>query len=51
MEIKHECANVHKCTCPNTGCKHYGKCCSCVVNHRKNGSTPNCYKYPEPEAD
>jgi hypothetical protein len=27
--------NEENCTCPKTDCPRHGKCCECVMNHRR----------------
>lgn len=43
MECEKNCSNRHECSCPNTSCQYYGRCCDCVANHRGMGNLPNCY--------
>ena len=36
-----------KCTCHNTGCEFFAKCCECVAKHRDKGQFPGCFYSPE----
>lgn len=36
------CSNVKECICPKTTCANHGKCCACVIKHRKTDSLPYC---------
>ena len=31
-----------ECTCPNTSCPNYQKCCDCIVKHNATDSLPYC---------
>jgi hypothetical protein len=39
--------NLKHCTCTYSSCKRMGKCCECVVYHRKSGELPGCLFTPE----
>lgn len=41
--------NKAECTCSYPGCSRKGKCCECVVYHRKNGELPGCFFPAEAE--
>ncbi len=34
---------LKNCTCTYTSCSKRGKCCECVMYHRKNGEIPGCF--------
>ena len=36
------CINVKDCSCPKVSCPNHGKCCDCVVKHKKTDSLPFC---------
>jgi hypothetical protein len=38
-----------KCTCTFTDCANWGKCCSCIMNHRTKGEIPGCFFTAEAE--
>lgn len=40
---------LKNCTCTYTSCSKRGKCCECVMYHRKNGEIPGCFFPPEAE--
>ncbi|HPW45056.1 MAG TPA: DUF6485 family protein [bacterium] len=40
---------LKNCTCTYTSCSRRGKCCECVMYHRKNGEIPGCFFPPEAE--
>ncbi|MBT3182642.1 MAG: hypothetical protein HN337_09085 [Deltaproteobacteria bacterium] len=40
---------LSNCTCTYTSCSKRGKCCECVMYHRKNGELPGCFFPPEVE--
>jgi len=44
---KMNCPNVTECPCTNTECENYGKCCTCVANHRERGNLPVCLRPKE----
>jgi len=35
--------NTINCTCTYTSCYRHGKCCECVLFHRKSGEVPGCF--------
>lgn len=35
--------NLAACNCSYEGCDRKGKCCECLVYHRKSGELPACY--------
>lgn len=41
--------NLDNCTCSYDSCPRRGKCCECVIYHRKNGELPGCFFPPEAE--
>ena len=41
--------NLKHCTCTYRSCARRGKCCECVVYHRKSGELPGCFFTPEYE--
>ena len=36
------CPNTKECACPKKTCPNNGRCCDCVVKHRKTDSLPFC---------
>lgn len=36
------CSNVKECACPKLTCPNHGKCCQCVIKHKKTDSLPFC---------
>lgn len=43
--MKMECAidkNRQNCTCTYQPCSRKGKCCECIIYHRRNGELPGC---------
>jgi hypothetical protein len=42
-------ANLKNCNCTYT-CQRKGKCCECIVYHRRNGELPACYFDAKDEA-
>lgn len=38
---QHTTVNVN-CTCTYEPCPRKGKCCECIVYHRRNGELPGC---------
>ena len=36
-------ANKKNCTCTYEPCSRKGKCCECVLYHRRNGEIPGCF--------
>ncbi|MCS7230970.1 MAG: DUF6485 family protein [Elusimicrobiota bacterium] len=42
-------ANLKNCTCSYEPCSRKGKCCECVLYHRKNGQIPGCFFPPDKE--
>jgi len=44
-----QAANRKNCPCTYP-CEKRGKCCDCVVYHRKRGELPACYFSPKDEA-
>jgi ribosomal-protein-alanine N-acetyltransferase len=40
-----KCPSAPECPCPKTDCPNHGKCCSCVVKHRKGGNLPFCLRF------
>lgn len=41
MECKRD-KNMADCSCTYEPCSHKGKCCECIVFHRKDGELPGC---------
>lgn len=41
--------NMAKCTCSYEPCSRKGKCCECIMYHRRNGELPGCLFPPEVE--
>jgi hypothetical protein len=39
----------NNCKCTFTDCDNWGKCCSCILNHRTKGEIPGCFFTPEGE--
>jgi len=37
------------CTCTYTNCIRHGKCCECLIYHRRQGELPGCYFSPATE--
>ena len=37
------CDNINDCSCTSVNCPRHGKCCECVVHHRKKGEVPGCF--------
>lgn len=35
--------NLKNCTCSYEPCSRKGRCCECVLYHRKNGEIPGCF--------
>lgn len=35
--------NLKNCSCSYEPCPRKGKCCECVLYHRKNGEIPGCF--------
>ena len=44
------CPNVKECACPKKTCPNDGKCCACVIKHKKTDSLPYC-RFPNNEGD
>lgn len=42
--------NVKECACPKKTCPNNGKCCDCVIKHKKTDSLP-FYLFPDNEGD
>ncbi|QCX32639.1 hypothetical protein FDN13_02385 [Caloramator sp. E03] len=42
------CDSKANCTCTYP-CSRHGKCCECVLYHRKNGEVPGCFFSKEGE--
>ena len=36
-------SNTEKCSCTYEPCSRKGKCCECVVYHKKQGELPGCF--------
>ncbi|MCS7152171.1 MAG: DUF6485 family protein [Endomicrobia bacterium] len=36
-------ANLKECSCTYEPCSRKGKCCECVLYHRRNGEIPGCF--------
>ncbi|MBW3014011.1 hypothetical protein KY335_02110 [Candidatus Woesearchaeota archaeon] len=34
--------NKNICTCSYPGCPRKGRCCECIMYHKKNGELPGC---------
>lgn len=34
--------NIKNCTCTWKPCAKKGRCCECIIYHRKNGEIPGC---------
>ena len=49
MECKTE-KNLAQCTCTYEPCSRKGKCCECLVYHRRMGELPGCVFPPEAES-
>ncbi len=43
-------ANMKDCTCTYPGCPRKGKCCECVLYHRKRNQLPGCFFPKQAEA-
>jgi hypothetical protein len=41
--------NMKSCTCTYASCTRRGKCCECVVYHRKKNEIPGCFFSAEQE--
>lgn len=41
--------NLKSCSCTYEPCSRKGKCCECVLYHRKNGELPGCFFSPDLE--
>ena len=48
MECKVE-TNLRQCTCTYESCSRRGKCCECILYHRRSGELPGCLFPPEVE--
>jgi hypothetical protein len=48
MECKIE-TNLRQCTCTYESCSRKGKCCECILYHRRSGELPGCLFPPEVE--
>ncbi|MBD3272311.1 MAG: hypothetical protein GF384_07225 [Elusimicrobia bacterium] len=35
--------NMDVCTCTYPGCSRKGRCCECILYHRKQGELPGCF--------
>ncbi|OGS19975.1 MAG: hypothetical protein A2252_01640 [Elusimicrobia bacterium RIFOXYA2_FULL_39_19] len=35
--------NLKNCTCSYGSCSRKGRCCECVMYHKKNGEIPGCF--------
>jgi len=42
--------NLESCTCSYDPCPRKGKCCECVMYHRRNGELPGCFFPPAAES-
>lgn len=41
--------NLKFCTCTYPSCSRKGKCCECIIYHRKAGEIPGCLFPPDAE--
>lgn len=41
--------NIKNCTCTYEPCSKKGRCCECIIYHRKNGELPGCLFAPAVE--
>ncbi len=41
--------NLAHCTCTYESCERKGRCCECIVYHRKMKQLPGCFFSPEGE--
>ncbi len=48
MECKVD-SNLRPCTCTYEPCPRKGKCCDCILYHRRAGELPGCLFPPEIE--
>lgn len=44
------CINTHECSCPKVKCSNHGKCCDCIVKHKKLDGLPFCL-FPDNDGD
>jgi len=42
--------NMKDCTCTYPGCPRKGKCCECVMYHRRSNQLPGCFFPKQAEA-
>jgi hypothetical protein len=42
--------NLKDCTCTYASCQRRGRCCACIIYHRKSGEIPGCFFSKEGEA-
>ncbi|MBI5527124.1 MAG: hypothetical protein HY897_12385 [Deltaproteobacteria bacterium] len=42
--------NTVQCTCTYEPCPRKGKCCECVIYHRRSGEIPGCFFSRDAEA-
>lgn len=38
------CNNTNPCPCPGLKCPSHGKCCECIVKHKRAGNVPYCLR-------
>jgi hypothetical protein len=43
-------ANQKNCTCTYASCSRRGRCCECVMYHRRSGEVPGCFFTKKGEA-
>jgi hypothetical protein len=49
LDCPKEDKNLANCNCTYEPCKRKGRCCDCVIYHRKKGQLPACFFPPEAE--